>query len=214
MKQKPTGKGKGQKGPRVNRQIRVPEVLLIDETGASLGVIPLEEALTRTWEKQLDLVEVSPNETPPVCKMVDYGKLKYQEKKKRTVAKSGGGELKELGLSMKIGDHDLETKVNQAKKFLDRGFKVRFNLLLRGREKSYHDTLAQALLDRIIGMLSDVGIVDSGSRGLVGNRHFVIITASRKKGAKPGAVTDAKNKDENPPGDRQAGSPNKEREAS
>ncbi len=192
----------------------MPEVLLIDETGASLGVVPIEEALTRTWEKALDLVEVSPNENPPVCKMVDYGKLKYQEKKKRTVAKSGGGELKELGLSMKIGDHDLETKVNQAKKFLERGFKVRFNLLLRGREKAYHDTLAQGLLDRIIAMLAEEGIVDSRSRGLVGNRLFVIITASRKKGAKPGAVSDAKTKSENTSGDREADTPNKEREAS
>jgi translation initiation factor IF-3 len=214
LKQKPTGKGKGQKGPRVNRQIRVPEVLLIDETGTRLGIIPTEEALSRTWEKGLDLVEVNPNESPPVCKMIDFGKLKYQERKKRTTSKSGGGELKELGLSMKIGDHDLETKVNQAKKFLERGYKVRFNLLLRGREKSYHDTLAQALLDRIIQMLAEEGNVDSRSKGLVGNRLFVIITASRKKGGKPGAVTDAKNKDENPSGDRQAGAPDKEREAS
>lgn len=212
MRRKPSGKRKGLRGPRINKQIRVPEVRLIDEKGENVGTVTIDEALKKTWERGYDLVEVGPSENPPVCKMMDYGKLKYQERKKRSGAKQAGGELKELGLSMKIDGHDLETKMNKARKFLDRGFKVKFNLLLRGREKAFQDTLAQELLDRIIEAMSDVGAVDSRSRGLVGNRLFVIITASKRKGSKQGSGSNAKDKGQNSPGDRQEGSPNEKRQ--
>lgn len=212
LRRKPSGKRKGFRGPRINKQIRVPEVRLIDENGENVGTVTIDEALKMTWERGYDLVEVGPNDNPPVCKMMDYGKLKYQERKKRSGTKQTGGELKELGLSMKIDGHDLETKMNKARKFLDRGYKVKFNLLLRGREKAFQDTLAVELLDRIVESMSDVGEVDSRSRGLVGNRLFVIISASKKKGSKQGSGSHAKDKGQNTQGDRQAGSPNKERQ--
>jgi translation initiation factor IF-3 len=212
LRRKPSGKRKGLRGPRINKQIRVPEVRLIDEKGENVGTVTIDEALKMTWERGYDLVEVGPSENPPVCKMMDYGKLKYQERKKRSGTKQAGGELKELGLSMKIDGHDLETKMNKARKFLDRGFKVKFNLLLRGREKAFQDTLAVELLDRIVEAMSDVGAVDSRSRGLVGNRLFVIITASKRKGSKQGSGSNAKDKGQNSQGDRQEDSPNEKRQ--
>ncbi|OGK10503.1 MAG: translation initiation factor IF-3 [Candidatus Riflebacteria bacterium RBG_13_59_9] len=215
MRRRPSGRKKLDRGPRANRQIRAVEVRLIDDSGENVGVVSLSEALSLTWEKGLDLVEVGPNENPPVCKMIDFGKLKYRERKKRASAKQGGGggELKEIGLSLKIGDHDFDVKIARAKKFIQRGFKVKFNLLLRGREKAFQDTLGQQLLDRVTEMMFDVGAVDSRSRGLVGNRLFVIISPSKRKATKEGAKKDAEGKGQNAQGNRQAGSPDQEREA-
>lgn len=186
---------------------------LIDDTGANIGVVTIDEALSKAWEKGYDLVEVGPNENPPVCRMVDFGKLKYRERKKRASSKqSAGGELKEIGLSMKIGDHDLNVKITRAKKFLARGYKVKFNLLLRGREKAFQDTLAIEQLDRVIELMSDVAGVDSRSKGMVGSRLFVIMTALRGKPSKEDSSKHAKSK--NAQGDGETGSPDEKREAS
>ena len=214
MRQKPSARKKDARGFRINRQIRVTEVRLIDDAGGNIGIVPIHEALDRAWEKGLDLVEVGPTETPPVCKIMDFGKLKYRERRKRAAAKSGGGELKELGLSMKISDHDLAVKVKQAKQFLERGHKVKFNLQLRGREKSFQDTLALKLLDRIVELMADAGSVDSRSRGLVGNRLFVIISASKRKPPKGGVNKNATTQGQDASGDREADSPDQERKTS
>jgi len=188
-------------------------VRLIDDTGANLGVVTIDEALGKAWEKGYDLVEVGPGENPPVCRMVDFGKLKYKERKKRASSRQGaGGELKEIGLSMKIGDHDLDVKITRAKKFLERGYKVKFNLLLRGREKAFQDTLAIKHLDRVVELMSDVASVDSRSKGMVGSRLFVIMTALRGKPSREDSSKHAKGK--NAQGDGEAGSPDEKREAS
>jgi len=141
--------------------------------------VPLDQALRRAWDQELDLVEVNPRANPPVCKIMDYGKLMYEQRKKKPQSK--GSELKEIGISMKISDHDLTFKVKQARKFLEKGHKVKFNLPLRGREKSFKDTRAVEVLNRIIELISDCGIVEQRSKGLVGNRLFVIISPSKGK---------------------------------
>ena|GEM_PF-269110 len=196
------------RGPRVNRGIHVREVRLIDKDGKNHGIMPTEEALRIAREQGMDLVEVAPGEQPPVCRVMDYGKLRYDQKRKRAQAsRGGGGELKELGLSMKISDHDLGVKIRQAEKFLEKGHKVKFNLMLRGREKSFQDSLAPQLLDRIIEMMSDRGAVDQRSSRMIGNRLFVIIAPSRSGGRKEGKTKRDQDKGENASIHSEAGPP-------
>jgi translation initiation factor IF-3 len=163
---------------RVNRQIRVKEVLLINAEGDKVGVIPTPEALEMAEAAGLDLVEVAPNTRPPVCRIMDYGKLAYQAKKKKTQSKSSTA-LKEMSFSMKIGPHDIETKMKKARKFLDKGHKLRINLLLRGRERAYARTKGVEQLQRLIGMLEDVAVVEQENKGMVGNRMSAILAPKK-----------------------------------
>lgn len=126
------------KKPLINRQIRDREVRVVDETGKQLGVMSLEKALQEAEERNLDLIQVTEKVTPPVCKIMDYGKYLYQEKKKekQAVKKQKGGELKGIRLTFNISQHDMETRAKQAEKFLKEGDKIRIELILRGREKA------------------------------------------------------------------------------
>lgn len=115
---------------------------MIDADGSMLGVIPTAEAKARAKALGLDLVEVSPKANPPVCKIVDFGKLQYENdkqlrKNKAQAKKAGGGEIKGIRLSMKISDHDMMVRVNAAQKFLDKGNKVKLEIRMRGREKAH-----------------------------------------------------------------------------
>lgn len=126
--------------PLVNNQIRAKEVRLIGEDGKQIGILPLEEALRIARERNLDLIQVTEKVDPPVCKIMDYGKYLYKLKKKEKQKKSKTtGELKRIRLGFNISLHDLETKVEQAKKFLERGNKIKVELVLRGREKMHED---------------------------------------------------------------------------
>ncbi|MFH1575486.1 MAG: translation initiation factor IF-3 [Candidatus Nealsonbacteria bacterium] len=122
-----------------NTQIRAKEVRIIDETGQQLGVMPLEQALRTAYERNLDLIQVTEKVDPPVCKIMDYGKYSYQEKKKEksAVKKQKTGALKGIRLTFNIGQHDMETRARQAEKFLKAGDKVRVDIVLRGREKAF-----------------------------------------------------------------------------
>jgi translation initiation factor IF-3 len=122
--------------PLINRQIGAREVRLIDETGKQLGVLPLEEALRLAIERGLDLIQVTEKVEPPVCKIMDFGKYLYRERKKDKGVKQKGGELKGIRLSFNISQHDLEVRTGQAGKFLKDGDKVRIEMRLRGREKA------------------------------------------------------------------------------
>ena len=124
------------KKPFFNRQIRAREVRVVDETGKQLGVMDLEKALQEAGERNLDLIQVTEKVEPPVCKIIDYGKYLYRQKKKEKGAQPRGGELKGIRLSFNISQHDLETRARQAEKFLKAGDKVRIELRLRGREKA------------------------------------------------------------------------------
>ncbi|HOU94746.1 MAG TPA: translation initiation factor IF-3 [Polyangiaceae bacterium] len=137
------------RGPqiRINHRIRVPEVRVVDDDGSNLGVIPTDEALRRAQSKGLDLVEVNPKAAPPVCKILDFGKYKYEEKKRQREAKKRQTvvEVKEIKLRPKTDDHDLNVKVRAARKFLEAGNKVKVICRFRGREITHPQIAAQQL---------------------------------------------------------------------
>ncbi|HEY1095984.1 MAG TPA: translation initiation factor IF-3 [Alphaproteobacteria bacterium] len=141
---------------RINDAIRVPRVRLIDEEGEMLGIMSAREALLKAEEAGLDLVEISPNADPPVCKILDFGKFRYQEQKKRAEARKKQKiiEIKELKLRPVIDDHDLDVKLRAAHRFLDEGDKVKFTLRFRGREMAHQD-LGMKLLNRVKETLAD-----------------------------------------------------------
>ena len=132
------------RGPqiRINHRIRVPEVRVVAEDGENLGVMATEDALKRAREKGLDLVEVNPKSMPPVCKILDFGKYKYEEKKKQREAKRKQTvvEVKEIKLRPKTDDHDLNVKVRAARKFIEGGNKVKVTCRFRGREITHPET--------------------------------------------------------------------------
>ena len=127
------------KYPFINNRIRAREVRVIDETGKQLGVFPLEEALRLAQERNLDLIQVTEKVEPPVCKLGDYGKYLYSLEKKEKTTKTKAGEIKGVRISFAISPHDLETKAKMAEKFLKKGYRVRVELILKGRQKALGD---------------------------------------------------------------------------
>lgn len=138
---------------------------LIDEEGEQVGVVPLDDAMERANEADLDLVEVAPDAKPPVCKIMDYGKYKYRQKKRmhESRKKSHAGEIKELRLRPKIEDHDLFVKLRKAREFLEAGQKVLFHVFFRGREMA-HKEFGFALLQRVADELEDVAKIENPPR--------------------------------------------------
>lgn len=133
-------------GYRVNYQIRVPRVLLIDAGGNPQGEVDTAQAFKMAQEAGFDLVEVAPNNNPPVCKIIDFGKFKYELEKKQAKGKikSHSGEIKEIQLGTKTDEHDFNTKIEHARKFLEKGYKIRVTVKMSGRENIYSDrALAQ-----------------------------------------------------------------------
>jgi translation initiation factor IF-3 len=151
------------RGPqiRVNHRIRVPEVRVVLDDGSQLGVMPTSEALKAAEQRGLDLVEVNPKSMPPVCKILDFGKYKYEEKKRASEAKRKQTivELKEVKLRPKTDDHDLQVKVRSARRFLESGNKVKFTVRFRGREIT-HPQRAQMQLDWLVEQLADLANVE------------------------------------------------------
>lgn len=139
-----------EKEPRVNRQIRAPKIRLIGADGEMAGVVSVPEAIGMAADAGLDLVEISPNAEPPVCKIMDYGKYKYQQQKKAAEARKKQKviQLKEIKLRPMIDKHDLEIKMKQVHKFLEEGDKVKFTLRFRGRELS-HIEIGRKLLEGV-----------------------------------------------------------------
>jgi translation initiation factor IF-3 len=150
---------------RVNERIRIREVRLIDENGEQVGIIPTFEALQMARDRGLDLVEVAPNAMPPVCRLMDYGKFRYEQSRKERESRRHQHtvELKEVRIRPKIDDHDLETKGRQAAKFLNAGDKVKLTVLFRGREMAHPD-LGKALLDQLADQLRPHGSVEAAPR--------------------------------------------------
>ena len=143
------------KGQRINEMIRVREVRLIDEEGNQLGIVPTPEALRMAKDKGLDLVEVSPNATPPVCKILDYGKYRFEQEKKLRDAKKNQKvlKLKEIRMQPKIGSGDLDTKAKHIQEFLDEGDKVKVTIRFRGRELA-HTELGYEVLNEVLKRLT------------------------------------------------------------
>ena len=146
---------------RVNEAIRVPEVRLIDEDGGQLGVMKTAKALDIAREHGTDLVEVAPQAKPPVCRLMDYGKFLYEaQKRERDARKSQTKiEIKEIRLRPKTGEHDINYKLRDARKFLERGAKVKVRLRFRGREVT-HPEVARELMDRVADELSDIAVIE------------------------------------------------------
>src|SRR5215210_3850408 len=166
-------------GPRMNRAIRVPEVRLIDEDGEQLGVVPTPQALEMARQKDLDLVEVAANAVPPVCKLLDYGRFKYEQTKKEREAKKHqhASELKELRLRPGTDDHDLDVRARNARRFIEEGHKVRLLVRFRGREAA-HPEIARAQINRIAGAVKDIAIIEQGPM-MEGRSMFAVLARSR-----------------------------------
>jgi translation initiation factor IF-3 len=160
------------KQQRINDQIRISPVRVIGAEGDQLGVLTRDEALDKAREAGLDLVEVAPQEKPPVCRIMDYGKFKYQQKKRQHKGHTHHGKNKEIRLRPKIGEHDFLTKANRARKFLQERDKVICSVIFRGRENAHVDE-GFKLVEKLTANLADVGKVEQPP-GMQGRRIVVI----------------------------------------
>ena len=163
-----SGPGRGevsQEELRVNDRIRISPVRLIDVDGEQIGIISTDEARSIADDRGLDLVEVAPNSRPPVCRIMDYGKYKYEQARKAREAKKKQHiiHVKELKMRPKIEDHDFGFKLRHARRFLEDGDKVKFTLRFRGREMT-HPELGERVLERVKEELADLGVVESDIR--------------------------------------------------
>ncbi len=165
-------------GPRANRDIRVPRVQLIDDEGNNRGAVSIEEALSLAEEAGLDLVEVSPNANPPVCKITDLGKLKYMSQKKAAEArkKQKTIEIKEIKMRPNIDSHDYETKMKAVRRFFDEGDKVKVTLRFRGREMA-HLELGMKLLNRVREDVEGIAKVEAEPK--LEGRQMMMVLAPR-----------------------------------
>jgi len=150
--------GKDNKDININEKIKVREVRLIDDNGKQLGIVPTVEAIRMAKEQELDLVEVSPKTNPPVCKIMDYGKFKYQLAKKAQEAKKKQTviQIKEMKLGLKIQEHDLMVKIRHIREFLEDGCKVKVIVMFKGRE-ILHKDMGEKLTQKIIEAIKDIG---------------------------------------------------------
>ncbi len=159
---------------RVNEQIRISPIRLIGPAGEQVGVVPTSQALEMAREANLDLVEVAATERPPVCKIMDYGKFKFQQKQKaKEKTKSHHQKLKEIRLRPKTGDHDIETKVNQARKFLEHKDKVLVYVVFKGREMQ-HVEEGQRIMRHVLEKLGDLAKVEKAP-GMEGKRMSAML---------------------------------------
>jgi translation initiation factor IF-3 len=169
--------------PRVNQRIRSPQVKLIDKNGTVVGVVPLSRALVMAREDGLDVVEVQPNVSPPVCKIIDYGKYKYELKKKSKESKKKQHVMEEKQVRFRVNtsSHDVETKIRHARKFLEEGDKVIFTIRLRGREHE-HKEEARLHFTRCKKELGDVAKIEMDVRQDGNTMMMSLVPLPRKGG--------------------------------
>ena len=167
--------------PRINEQIRLSPVRLIDTDGAQLGVVPVEEAMSSARDKGLDLVEVAPNARPPVCRIMDYGRYKYEQAKAEREAKKKQHvtQMKEIKMRPNIEEHDFEFKTRHIKRFLMERDKVKVTIMFRGREMA-HTENGKEVLDDVVEEIGDLAIVEQNVR-LEGRNMFLILAPNSKK---------------------------------
>lgn len=165
-------------GPRVNGQILADPIRLIDADGEMIGVTPLRTAIASAQEAGLDLVEVSPTADPPVCKILDYGKFKYENQKKKNEARKKQRviEVKEIKLRPNIDDHDYDVKMRSGHRFIDEGDKVKFTMRFRGREMA-HQNLGMKVLERVQAELDEKAKVEQHPK--MEGRQMVMVVAPR-----------------------------------
>ncbi len=193
---------------RANEKIRHPQIRLIGPKGEQIGIVSSREGITRAQEAGLDLVEVSPSAKPPVCRILDLGKYLYslEKKEKEARKKQKVIDVKEVKMSSKIEEHDYQTKLRNARKFVERGDKVKLTMFFRGREVTHAD-LGQRIIQRFIEDISDVAEVER-NEGLEGNYiHLYFIPApNAKKGGShsPEAKEESHAENENKQGSQEA----------
>lgn len=164
---------------KINREIRAVSVRVIDMEGQQLGVISLTEALAEAAKAGLDLVEVSPTAEPPVCRIMDYGKFRYQQSKKVQVSKKSQTviQVKEIRLRPKTEEHDLEVKVKHVRKFLEQHNKVKISMMFRGREIAYTD-IGRKIMEDIKNTLADDCVIDQQPK--LEGRNMIMIISPKK----------------------------------
>lgn len=166
----------------LNEKIKVPEVRVIDEKGKQLGVVPTEEALALAREKDLDLIEVAPLAKPPVAKILDFQRFLFQRKKQeKTAARKGRSELKEFRIRPNIGNNDLEIRVERARKFLQKGDRVKLTVVFRGREMT-HLEVGLVKIKKMIDLLKEVGLPEKEPERLERTYEVVINPLRRSSG--------------------------------
>lgn len=158
--------------------IRAKEVRLIDSQGKQVGIVPLEKALEMAQQEGVDLVEVAPLATPPVCRLMDYGKYKYEEKKQAVQKRQRAQLVKEVNFRPNIGEHDFEFKVAHIVEFLQKGHKAKVRVFFRGRE-IIHPELGTELMNRIKDRVAHVGAVDVPAK--LEGKNMIMILAPKKK---------------------------------
>ncbi len=165
-------------GPRVNEDIRVPQVRLIDQDGEMLGVMTAREAIQRAYSVGLDLLEISPNADPPVCKILDFGKFKYEQQKKKNEAKKRQKviEIKEIKVRPNIDENDYQVKLRAMKSFIEEGDKVKVTLRFRGREMAHQD-IGGKVLERIRGDMDFATKVEQMPK--MENRQMVMVLTAK-----------------------------------
>lgn len=166
------------KGLRINDRIRIKEVRVISPDGTQLGIMPIEQALQTAYSQNLDLVEVAPEARPPVCRIMDYGKYRYEQSKKAREAKKKQTviELKEIKLRPKTEEHDFQFKARHAERFLKEGNKAKITMMFRGREMIRMDR-GKALLDRFVEALKEVAVVEQAPK--IEGRNMTLILAPK-----------------------------------
>ena len=164
---------------RINREIRSATVRVIDAEGTQLGILALTDALAEAAKGGLDLVEVAPNSTPPVCRIMDYGKYRYQQSKKLQDAKKSQTviQIKEIRLRPKTEEHDLQVKIRHVRKFLEQRDKVKITMMFRGREITYAE-LGRRIMEEIKESLADGAVIEQHPK--LEGRNMIMILAPKK----------------------------------
>ena len=164
----------------MNDRIRVTPVKVVSENGTMLGEMPTVDAQRMATEAGLDLVEVSADNRPPICRIMNFGKAQYEQKKKQSNGSKHRVQLKQIRLRAKIGQHDIDFKVRKARDFLGRKHKLKINVLFRGRENAHHDR-GRELLESVVKALEDVATVEQPIK-MEGGRMMSVMLAPNKSG--------------------------------
>jgi len=166
---------------RVNREIRAPKVRVISQTGEQIGVLALYEALAMAEQDGLDLVEISPGASPPVCKIINYGKFRYDQTKREKESKKAQHQvkIKEVKLKPNIDDNDFQTKMRHARDFVTKGNKVKVSCVFRGREMA-HPEIGQRLVDKFCEDLADIATVEAPAK-MFGRMLTAVLAPGMKK---------------------------------
>jgi translation initiation factor IF-3 len=169
---------------RINRQIRAPKVRVIGSDGKQVGMLTIKEALTMAEQEGLDLVEIAPNADPPVCKVIDYGKFRYDQTKREKESKKAQVviKVKEIKVKPNIDENDLQTKLRQARSFIEKGNKVKMTCVFRGREMAYPE-MGEKVLRILVEGLDDIAQIESPMK-MMGRMLMAVLAPRPQKGKK------------------------------